>query len=234
MGSSAGFSGASTADQGPGDAAVSRIATCDGSRWLSGTCSARTAPGLHASSSRAMWPTGSGRSQWKTALEKSRSSSGPGVQVLKSPCTNSTCGRLARAVASMSGELSRPEIVSAAGYRSIRACVEFPGPQPRSTIRRGSASGIWARRSRMGRLRWAANLRYCVADQSASGRDEAGVDAFADLLAVHADGGVCLKVFCIVGLWIRGLLKRYRKCMVRCWSVACESCGKGNRRLRFR
>lgn len=57
----------------------------------------------------------------------------------------------------------------------------------------------------MGRLRWVANLRYCVADQSASGRDDAGVDGFSDILAVNTDFGVCLKVFWNVVLWIRGL-----------------------------
>ena len=47
-------------------------------------------------------------------------------------------GRRARAAASMSAEESRPTI-SASGKRSARSAVEFPGPQPRSTMRRRAA-----------------------------------------------------------------------------------------------
>lgn len=48
--------------------------------------------------------------------------------------------------------------------------MEFPGPQPRSMMWEGGETrGILARRSWTGRVRWSANLRYWVEDQSVEG-----------------------------------------------------------------
>src|SRR5262245_45705146 len=48
----------------------------------------------------------------------------------------------------------------------MSSSVELPGPQPRSTTRRGRASGTCASRSRGGRVRSSSNLRYWRALQS--------------------------------------------------------------------
>src|SRR5437660_12694802 len=94
-----------------------------------------------------------------------RSVPASGVQVAISPCTNLQVGNRSRALRNMSGDESSPT-TCACGKRSTRSSVELPGPQPRSTTRRGFASGTCASRSRGGRVRWSSNFRYCRALQS--------------------------------------------------------------------
>src|ERR1700761_3177203 len=76
------------------------------------------------------------------------------------------CGRRSRAWRSMSADVSMP-ITSAFGQRLTKSSVELPGPQPMSMTLCASVSGIWASRSRGGRVRSSSNLRYCSALQSA-------------------------------------------------------------------
>jgi hypothetical protein len=57
---------------------------------------------------------------------------------------------------------------SALGNRSTKSAVELPGPQPRSTARRGDRTGTCAKRSRGGRVRSSSNLRYWLADQESA------------------------------------------------------------------
>jgi hypothetical protein len=65
---------------------------------------------------------------------------------------------LARASASISGELSTP-MMAAPGQRSASSAVELPGPQPRSATRTESANGTRASRSSAARVRWSAKAR---------------------------------------------------------------------------
>jgi len=53
----------------------------------------------------------------------------------------------------------------APGQRSASTAVLLPGPQPRSTIVRGAASGMRSAKSRLGRARSAAKRRYWEASQ---------------------------------------------------------------------
>ena len=57
-----------------------------------------------------------------------------------------------RARAIISGEESSPSTM-ALGHRSARVAVRFPGPQPRSTTRRGDSAAIRPTRSKNGRPR---------------------------------------------------------------------------------
>src|SRR4029077_10041910 len=82
---------------------------------------------------------------------------------------NLQVGSRSRALRNMSGDESSP-ITCACGKRSTRSSVELPGPQPRSTTRRGFARGTCASRSRGGRVRSSSNFRYCRALQSSIAR----------------------------------------------------------------
>src|ERR1051326_9437567 len=70
----------------------------------------------------------------------------------------------ARASCSISAELSRP-VIEACGQRSARTAVLLPVPQPRSITLRTFSTDTWAARSRLGRVRSSANLRYWFAFQ---------------------------------------------------------------------
>src|ERR1041384_1388854 len=63
---------------------------------------------------------------------------------------------------SISDELSSP-VIEAVGQRSARTAVLLPGPQPRSITLRGAETSTRTARSRHGRVRSSANLRYCPA-----------------------------------------------------------------------
>lgn len=104
-------------------------------------------------------------SQWKTALEKSRSMSLSGMYVFRSAWVNLMLGSVILAFWSISIDESIPSM-EASLYRSARTCVELPGPHPRSTMRFGLVKGTLARRSFTGMVRSSSNLRYCFELQS--------------------------------------------------------------------
>ena len=140
--------------------------TCDGSIKLSGTWNANTPPDDCVRSKRLTTSMRSSlRSHCSTALEKNRSVGDDGVYDRKSATRKSIPGRVDLAFWIMSGEESSPTMW-APGYRAASTAVEFPGPQPRSTIVLGASSGTRASSSRAGSVLSSANLRYCDALQS--------------------------------------------------------------------
>ena len=135
----------------PPAASVSRIRRCDACSQLIGACMARQPPAGSSDHRRGISARWSG-SHWITALENNSDGVAAGCQSARSPCSQCTRDGVARALASICGELSMPTTV-AAGQRSASMRVMWPLPQPRSYMRRGSASGTRAIRSRAGRRR---------------------------------------------------------------------------------
>ena len=82
--------------------------------------------------------------------------SGFGFHHWTSPTWASTPRSLADST--ISGELSHASI-TASGQRCARVAVRLPGPQPRSTTRRGFSAATRDVRSKKGLPRWSANVR---------------------------------------------------------------------------
>ena len=104
------------------------------------------------------------------ALEKTTSkvSFEVAAQAAASPCLHSQFVCDLRAADIISGELSKP-VMRASGQRSTRTCALLPGPHPRSITRRGAFTAMRAAKSRHGRDRSSANLRYCSGFQAGMG-----------------------------------------------------------------
>jgi hypothetical protein len=68
-------------------------------------------------------------------------------------------GYFSRPFRTISSELSSA-VTSASGHKDAMTSVLFPGPEPRSMIRRGRAAEIRDARSRHGRVRSASNFKY--------------------------------------------------------------------------
>ena len=124
-------------------------------------------------------PAATGTRHWRRSRRPAR----PASNWPHRPVRTSTPGSRCRALAIMSGEVSKP-LTLACGQRATSSSVELPGPQPMSTTRRGFSSGICASRSRAGRVRSSSNLRYCAADQSGVLAPEQEQSSSIDLAAV--------------------------------------------------
>ena len=129
--------GTSRSAHGP-SAAISRIRAWLGSCRLSGICTARAPPGARLSISRANSRSWSG-SHCSESLAKIRSSGAAGAQSKMSARSNRACGsaeprRLEHQFGIVDRRRSRR-----VGKRSASRLALAPGPQPRSTMRRGAA-----------------------------------------------------------------------------------------------
>src|SRR6478736_1042185 len=136
--------------------ATSRTATWEGALKLPGTCIAIHAP---AGSVLAQPTSNSACSgtHCSAAFEITTSVSGLGDHSAMVPTTASR--PRSRAAATISCELSTAS-TTASGHRCESVTVRLPGPQPRSTTRRGDSAATRAVRSKNGRPRWSAKARY--------------------------------------------------------------------------
>ena len=82
-------------------------------------------------------------------------SASAGIVHVVTSCTRKSMPPIDSAAAIISGDESMPS-TTASGHRSASSAVSVPGPQPRSTTRRGAAASMRASRSRNGRPRSSA------------------------------------------------------------------------------
>ena len=135
--------------------ATVRTASCDGVLKLPGICTAIQDPGASAPAQRTNRSRCLG-THCNVALLTTTSVSGLGLADSTSP----TCASTPRSLAdsTISGELSHASI-TASGQRSASVAVRLPGPQPRSTTRRGFSAPTRDVRSKKGLPRWSAKVR---------------------------------------------------------------------------